>query len=131
MEIWQTILTITGISIALSGSFAVFWTNARNTAIKTQSENYDRTIASYKEVIAAQDEKMNILTGEVKELRGLHTESVKMIGQLQGELKSWKELPIRELADHMSYVTELQYIMAKHLGIDHLPELKTKRVRTK
>lgn len=128
MEIWQTILTIIGISIALSGSFAVFWTNTRNTVIKTQSDNYDRTISSYKEVIAAQDEKMNILTGEVKELRGLHTDSVKMIGQLQGELKSWKELPIRELADHMSYVTELQYIMAKHLGIDHLPELKTQRV---
>ena len=74
---------------------------------------------------------MNILTNEVKELRALHTDSVKMIGQLQWELKSWKELPIRELADHMSYVTELQYIMAKHLGIDHLPELKTKRVSNK
>ena len=127
MEIWQTFLTIIGVSIALSGSFAVFWTNSRNTMIKTQGENYEKTVTSYKEVIAAQDERMRTLTGEVKELRALHTDSVKMIGQLQGELKSWKELPIRELADHMSYVTELQYIMAKHLGIDHLPELNNKR----
>lgn len=106
----------------------VFWANTKNNLIKTQESNYQKTIDSYKEVIVAQDEKMKVLTEEVKELRGLHTESVKMIGQLQGELKSWKELPIRELADHMSYVTELQYIMAKHLGIDHLPKLKTKRV---
>ena len=128
---WETISVIIGIILGVSGLLGVFWANTKNNLIKTQESNYQKTIDSYKEVIAAQDEKMNILTNEVKELRALHTDSVKMIGQLQGELKSWKELPIRELADHMSYVTELQYIMAKHLGIDHLPELKTKRVSNK
>jgi len=128
---WETISVIIGIILGVSGLLGVFWANTKNNLIKTQESNYQKTIDSYKEVIVAQDEKMKVLTEEVKELRGLHTESVKMIGQLQGELKSWKELPIRELADHMSYVTELQYIMAKHLGIDHLPELKTKRVSNK
>ena len=128
---WETISVIIGIILGVSGLLGVFWANTKNNLIKTQESNYQKTIDSYKEVIVAQDEKMKVLTEEVKELRGLHTESVKMIGQLQGELKCWKELPIRELADHMSYVTELQYIMAKHLGIDHLPELKTKRVSNK
>ena len=128
---WETISVIIGIILGVSGLLGVFWANTKNNLIKTQESNYQKTSDSYKEVVAAQDEKMNILTNEVKELRALHTDSVKMIGQLQGELKSWKELPIRELADHMSYVTELQYIMAKHLGIDHLPELKTKRVSNK
>ena len=126
---WETISVIVGIILGVSGLLGVFWANTKNNLIKTQESNYQKTIDSYKEVIVAQDEKMKILTEEVKELRGLHTESVKMIGQLQGELKSWKELPIRELADNMQYVTEIQYIMAKHMGIDHLPELKIKAKR--
>jgi len=130
MEIWQIITAVLGISVALSGTFAVFYTNARNTVIKTQSDNYDKTIDSYKEVVTAQEEKMKLLTSEVRDLRALHTDSVKMIGQLQGELKSWKELPIREMASHMQYVTELQYIMAQHMGIDHLPDKPAHRVAT-
>lgn len=126
---WETISVIIGIILGVSGLLGVFWANTKNNLIKTQESNYQKTIDSYKEVIVAQDEKMKVLTEEVKELRGLHTESVKMIGQLQGELKSWKELPIRELADHMQYVTEIQYIMAKHMGINHLPELKIKQKR--
>lgn len=131
MEIWQIAAIALSIILAVSGIVGVFYANAKNKLAKTTTENYEKTIKSYKEIVESQELKINTMLDDMKELRSMHTENVKMIGQLQGELKSWKELPIRELADHMSYVTELQYIMAKHLGIDHLPELKTKRVSNK
>jgi len=124
---WEVISIILGGVLGVSGLVGIFWANTKNNLIKQQEANYTKTIDSYKGIVEAQDQKINFLTDEVKTLRDSHTDNVKMIGQLQGELKSWKELPIRELADHMGYVAELQFIMAKHLGIDHLPDMPTKK----
>ena len=124
---WETISIIIGAILALSGIVGIFLANTKNNLIKTQTDNYNKTIDSYKGIVEAQEQKIGFLTEEMKLLRADHTENVKLIGQLQGELKGWKELPIRELAEHMAYVSEVQYIIAKHLKIDHLPQLKVKK----
>lgn len=131
MEVWQIIAIAVSVALGISGIVGIFYANAKNTLAKTTTENYDKTIKSYKDIVESQELKINTLTDDMKELRAMHTENVKMIGQLQGELQTWKQLPIKELADNMAYVSEVQYIMAKHMGIDHLPTLKVKRTTRK
>lgn len=125
MEFWQITSIAVGIILGISGIVGIFYANAKNSLAKTTTENYEKTIKSYKDIVESQELKINTLTDDMKELRAMHTENVKMIGQLQGELQTWKQLPIKELAENMAFVTEVQYIMAKHMGIDHLPTLKT------
>lgn len=129
MQLWQIAAIVFTILIGLSGIIGIFYANAKNKLAQTTTDNYERTIKSYKDIVESQGIKIDVLTTEMKELRILHTDNVKMIGQLQGELQTWKQLPIKELADNMAFVTEVQYIMAKHMGIDHLPELKPKNAR--
>lgn len=124
MEIWQIAAIVVSIILAVSGIVGVFYANAKNKLAKTTTENYEKTIKSYKEIVESQELKINSLTDDMKEMRNLHTESVKMIGELQGELRTWKQLPIKELSDNMAFVVELQYLMAQHLKMDHLPPLK-------
>lgn len=125
MEFWQIASIVVAVLLAISGVIGIFYANAKNSLAKTTTENYEKTIKSYKDIVESQELKIVTLADDIKELRTLHTESVKMIGQLQGELSTWKQLPIKELAENMAFVTEVQYIMAKHMGIDHLPTLKT------
>lgn len=124
MEIWQIAAIVVSIILAVSGIVGVFYANAKNKLAKTTTENYEKTIKSYKEIVESQELKINSLTDDMKEMRNLHTESVKMIGELQGELRTWKQLPIKELSDNMAFVVELLYLMAQHLKMDHLPPLK-------
>lgn len=125
MEFWQIASIAVGIILGISGIVGIFYANAKNSLAKTTTENYEKTIKSYKDIVESQELKITTMSEDIKELRVMHTESVKMIGQLQGELSTWKQLPIKELAENMAFVTEVQYIMAKHMGIDHLPALKT------
>lgn len=121
---WEIVSLVLGVVLGVSGIAGVFYANSKNVQLKTQDENNRRTIETYKELVAVQDEKMNSLSAEIRDLRESHTENVKLIGQLQGELKSWKELPIKELAANIKYVTELQYLMAQHMGMKDLPTHK-------
>ncbi len=130
MEIWQIAAIVLSIVLAVSGIIGVFYANAKNKLAKTTTDNYEKTIKSYKEIVESQELKINTLTEDMKEMRGLHTESVKMIGELQGELRTWKQLPIKELSDNMAFVVELQYLMAQHLKMDHLPPLKPRTAVT-
>ena len=130
MEIWQIAAIVVSIILAVSGIVGVFYANAKNKLAKTTTENYEKTIKSYKEIVESQELKINSLTDDMKEMRNLHTESVKMIGELQGELRTWKQLPIKELSDNMAFVVELQYLMAQHLKMDHLPPLKPRMPAT-
>lgn len=124
MEYWQIAAIVISLVLAISGIIGVFYANAKNKLAKTTNDNYEKTINSYKDIVDSQERKIGVLTEDMKEMRSLHTESVKMIGQLQGELSTWKQLPIKELSDNMAFVVELQYLMAQHLKMDHLPPLK-------
>lgn len=124
MEWWQVAAIVVTIILAVSGTVGIFYANAKNKLAKTTNENYEKTIKSYKDIVESQELKIGVLTEDMKEMRQLHTESVKMIGELQGELRTWKQLPIKELSDNMAFIVELQYLMAQHLNMDHLPSLK-------
>lgn len=126
MEFWQIAAVIVSLILAVSGVVGVFYANAKNKLAKTTNDNYEKTIKSYKDIVESQERKIGVLSDDMKEMRALHTESVKMIGQLQGELSTWKQLPIKELSDNMAFIVELQYLMAQHLNMDHLPTLKVR-----
>lgn len=129
MQVWQIAAIAFTILIGISGIIGIFYANAKNKLAKTTTDNYEKTIKSYKDIVESQEQKINILTEDMKELRHMHTENVKMIGQLQGELQTWKQLPIKDMADNMAFIVELQYLMAQHLKMDHLPDLKLKNPR--
>ena len=98
METWQLISVAVGAIVGITGVIAIAYANAKNTLVKTTTENYERTIKSYKDIVESQELKIGTMSDDIKELRTLHTDSVKMIGQLQGELSTWKQLPIKDLA---------------------------------
>lgn len=127
MQIWQIAAIAFTLLIGISGIIGIFYANAKNKLAKTTTENYEKTIKSYKDIVESQELKINTMIDDMKELRTMHTDNVKMIGQLQGELQTWKQLPIKDLSDNMAFIVELQYLMAQHLKMDHLPELKLKR----
>jgi hypothetical protein len=129
MEVWQIAAIAFSLVLGISGIGGVFYANAKNKLAKTTTENYEKTIKSYKDIVESQEIKINTLTDDMKDLRSMHTENVKMIGQLQGELQTWKQLPIKDMADNMAFIVELQYLMAQHLKMDHLPDLKLKNPR--
>lgn len=131
METWQLISVAVGAIVGITGVIAIAYANAKNTLVKTTTENYERTIKSYKDIVESQELKIGTMSEDIKELRTLHTDSVKMIGQLQGELSTWKQLPIKDLAENMSFIVELQYLMAQHLNVDHLPPLTLKKPSTR
>jgi len=131
VQTWQLISVAVGAIVGITGVIAIAYANAKNTLVKTTTENYERTIKSYKDIVESQELKIGTLSDDIKELRSLHTDSVKMIGQLQGELSTWKQLPIKDLAENMSFIVELQYLMAQHLNIDHLPPLTLKKPTTR
>jgi len=131
VETWQLISVAVGAIVGITGVIAIAYANAKNTLVKTTTENYERTIKSYKDIVESQELKIGTMSDDIKELRTLHTDSVKMIGQLQGELSTWKQLPIKDLAENMSFIVELQYLMAQHLNIDHLPPLTLKKPTTR
>jgi len=131
VETWQLISVAVGAIVGITGVIAIAYANAKNTLVKTTTENYERTIKSYKDIVESQELKIGTMSEDIKELRTLHTDSVKMIGQLQGELSTWKQLPIKDLAENMSFIVELQYLMAQHLNVDHLPPLTLKKPSTR
>lgn len=121
---WYTIVALAvTTSIAASAIVGIFIANSRNKFKTTTDANYLKTIESYKEVVVGQNAKIASQTDEIKQLRSDHSESMKQIGQLQGELKSYKELPLTELSNNLKVVTQLTTLIAAHLKIDGLDKI--------
>lgn len=125
---WYAILalaltTLTAIALALG----VFIANLNNKYTDTTSTNYEATIKSYEDVVKSQNVKISIQSEEIKQLRIDHSTSMKEIGKLQGELKSYKELPLQQLSDNMMIVTQLTTLIAAHLKIDGLDQIDVTR----
>lgn len=121
---WYAILalaisTITAVAVV----FGVFFANFRNKYSSTTDDNYLKTIESYKEVVNGQNLKIQGQSDEIKQLRTDHSESMKEIGKLQGELKSYKELPLQQLSENLIIVTKLCTLIAAHLKIDGLDQI--------
>lgn len=124
---WYAILALALSTVASVGVvIGIFFANVRNKYSSTTDENYLKTIESYKEVVAGQNAKLETQNDEIKQLRLDHSESMKEIGKLQGELKSYKELPLKDISDNMKIVTQLTTLIAAHLKIDGLDKIELK-----
>lgn len=121
---WYAILALALTTIsALALAFGTFLANLKNKYADTTLVNYEATIKSYEDVVKSQNVKINIQSEEIKQLRIDHSTSMKEIGKLQGELKSYKELPLQQLSDNMMIVTQLTTLIAAHLKIDGLDKI--------
>lgn len=122
---WYSILALALSSITTLALLAgVFYANSRNKYTSTTTANYEATIKSYEDVVKVQDSKIALQSDEIKELRHAHNESMREIGKLQGELKSYKELPLQSLSENLKVVTQLTTLIAAHLKIDGLDQIK-------
>jgi predicted transcriptional regulator len=121
---WYAILALTISTVsAIAVCIGVFWANFKNKYGETNKGNYEATIKSYEDVVKSQNVKISIQAEEIKQLRIDHSTSMKEIGKLQGELKSYKELPLQQLSDNMMIVTQLTTLIAAHLKIDGLDQI--------
>jgi hypothetical protein len=59
-----------------------------------------RTISQLRELNAVYEQRLHILEEQ-------NIENVKHIGELQGQVKAYKELPLRELADGMKQISQV------------------------
>jgi predicted transcriptional regulator len=121
---WYAILALViSTTTAVGLCLGVFWANIKNKYTDTNTGNYEATIKSYEDVVKSQNVKISIQAEEIKQLRIDHSTSMKEIGKLQGELKSYKELPLQQLSDNMMIVTQLTTLIAAHLKIDGLDQI--------
>lgn len=121
---WYAILALMLSSIAAIGVVVgVFYANSRNRYTSTTTANYETTIKSYEDVVKGQNTKISLQADEIKELRHNHSQSMQEIGKLQGELKSYKELPLQQLSENLKIVTQLTTLIAAHLKIDGLDQI--------
>lgn len=121
---WYSILALALSCITtLALLVGVFYANSRNKYASTTTTNYETTIKSYEDVVKGQNTKIALQSDEIKELRQAHNESMREIGKLQGELKSYKELPLQSLSENLKTVTQLTVLIAAHLKIDGLDQI--------
>ena len=121
---WYSILALALSSFTILGVLAgVFWANMRNKYATTTKENYENAVESYKEVVKGQNAKIQQQSDQIDQLRIDHNTNMKEIGYLQGELKSYKQLPLKELSENLMVVTKLTTLIAAHLKIDGIGEI--------
>lgn len=65
----------------------------------------NQTIENYKQLAEAQEKRISALEAQVKVDRQNHLDNIKAIADLQGQLKTYKELPLREMADAMEKIS--------------------------
>ncbi len=120
---FQEISVILGSITIISATIGVFIANSKNKFFETQKVNYESTIQSYQDVIDSLKTKNDFYEKEIKELRVMHTENVQQIGELKGELKSYRELPLKEIAENQKVITTVQLLIAEHLKVDGVDDL--------
>lgn len=121
---WYAIVALAlSIITALGAMFGIFYATTRNKYTSQTNENYETTVKTYEDVVKSQDAKIQMQTEEIRQLRMDHSTSMKEIGKLQGELKSYKELPLQQLSENLMVVTQLTTLIAAHLKIDGLDQI--------
>lgn len=119
----EKVIAILGGVTVVSAMIGVFIANSKNKFFETQKINYESTIQSYQDVIDGLKTKNDFYEKEIKELRIMHTDNVQQIGELKGELKSYRELPLKEIAENQKVITTVQLLIAEHLKVDGVDDL--------
>lgn len=76
-------------------------------------KNLQEVNASYIELNATYEKRISSLELKIKEDANLHIENAKAISDLQGQIKVYKELPLKELADGIAKLNDGQDLMLK------------------
>lgn len=66
-----------------------------------------QTLKNYKDLVESQDKRIKALEDQRLEDQRQHVENIKAIADLQGQVKVYKELPLKELAEGMKRNNEL------------------------
>jgi len=65
-----------------------------------------QTITNYEQLTAAQEKRIAVLEEQSKVDHKNHLENIKAIADLQGQIKVYKELPLREMAKAMQDISD-------------------------
>ena len=100
----QNVQDIVILVVSIGGSFAIWKSRVPAQTIK----NLEESNKSYVELDKARQASINVLEKKIKEVTDKHTEErvewTKAIADLNGQIKVYKELPLRELADGMKII---------------------------
>lgn len=118
MEWWQVVLSVSAGVTALAVVGGVFWANTRNSYNDQERRNNAEAIKSYQTVREAQATEIQRLRDDIKDLHRLHNEAVEKNGKLQGKIDAYATLPLQELSNNQRIITQVQLLIAKHMGID-------------
>jgi len=118
MQWWQILLTILGSITGVAIIVGVFVAGSRNNYRNAERNNYVKAVDSYKILLDAKGEEIRQLKQETKELRNLHSESMREIGKMQGQVDAYSKLPLKELSQNQHTITKVQLLIAKHMGVE-------------
>ena len=111
------IIVVVGIVAAAVASFRNRFKN------ETRQNDIDALTAA-KALIDVQKEQLDNSKEEIKDLQDKHIQNQREIGELRGELKSLKEVPLRQISQALKQISDNQVLIAEHLGIDGFKPLK-------
>lgn len=120
MEWLQIVIGVLGVSTTIAVVTGIFVANMRNKFATTERSNYEKALASYKNLLDAKGDEIRQLRDETKELRNMHSDSMREIGKLQGQVDAYSKLPLQEISQNQKVITQIQILIAKHMGVDGL-----------
>jgi predicted RNase H-like nuclease (RuvC/YqgF family) len=104
--------------IVFGGVLGITWANFKNKN-KAQAVKIDNNaLTAAKSLIEVQKEQLENSKTEMKDLQDKHIQNQREIGELRGELKSLKEVPLRQISQALKQISDNQVLIAEHLGID-------------
>lgn len=109
---FKEILVVTGevigVILALAGLIALVLVATRRNVDKEVQKNQDTLIQTLKD-------RLDIVESENKELKKSHIDNARSIGDLQGQIKVLRDIPLKEIAVSMAKVAESQEHIIKLL----------------
>ena len=88
----QTTQNIVTLIVVLAGAFGLY-------KVRKPSQDTKKRLDTLEGLVNDYEKKFSVLEQQAKTDAQLHMENAKSIADLQGQIKVYKELPLRELAD--------------------------------
>lgn len=101
VQLLQLTAEILGVIAGVAGVIALIWLFVRRNISTDVQKNQTELIQTLKD-------RLDIMETENKELKKSHIENARNIGELQGQVKVLRDIPLKEIAESMAKVSQSQ-----------------------
>lgn len=102
-------------AILIAGILGIAWANFRNKDKSQTDTNLKEALAGSQALVSVLKEQNEKYVQDLKDLQDKHFANQKEIGELRGELKTLKEIPLKEIAAQMKSLNKSITDMPDHL----------------